>query len=123
MLRDFGASVVKVEDPGWVASLPRAAALKVLDEFEVVSAPVNDARDIAGDPHFIERTLVELTGSAPLGAAVMPGPVLHLASSSVPVYDGVPSVGEHTASVLTGALEMSPAELAELAGRGVIAAP
>jgi crotonobetainyl-CoA:carnitine CoA-transferase CaiB-like acyl-CoA transferase len=50
----------------------------------------------------------------------MPGPVLHMASSPAPVYDGVPAIGEHTASVLTGALELPQAELAELAGRGII---
>jgi crotonobetainyl-CoA:carnitine CoA-transferase CaiB-like acyl-CoA transferase len=50
----------------------------------------------------------------------MPGPVLHLASSPAPVYDGVPAIGEHTAAVLAGALRLPPDELAELAGRGVI---
>ena len=81
---------------------------------------VNDARDIVADPHFLERTLVELTGSQALGQAIMPGPVLHMASAPAPVYDGVPAIGEHTASVLAGALELTPAQLAELAGRGVI---
>jgi crotonobetainyl-CoA:carnitine CoA-transferase CaiB-like acyl-CoA transferase len=105
---------------GWVAGLRRAEVLKILDEFEVVSAPVNDARDIAGDPHFLERTLVALTGSPLLGSAIMPGPVLHMASSPVPVYDGVPSVGEHTVPVLTETLKLTPAELAGFAARGVI---
>ena len=111
---------IQAEVNGWVASLPRAAALKILDEFEVVSSAVNDAKDIISDPHFAERTLAELTGSALLGPAVMPGPVLHLASSPGPVYDGVPSIGEHTTPILSDVLAMSPAELAELAGRGII---
>jgi crotonobetainyl-CoA:carnitine CoA-transferase CaiB-like acyl-CoA transferase len=111
---------IQAEVSGWVATLPRAAVLKILDEFEVVSAAVNDARDIIADPHFAQRTLVELTGSPLLGPAVMPGPVLHLASSPGPVYDGVPSVGEHTAPVLSDALAMTPGELAELAARGII---
>jgi crotonobetainyl-CoA:carnitine CoA-transferase CaiB-like acyl-CoA transferase len=111
---------IQREVSGWVANLPRATALKILDEFEVVSAPVNDARDIVGDPHFAERTLVELTGSTLLGPAVMPGPVLHMASAPAPVYDGVPAVGEHTQSVLSGVLDLSPDELAELGGRGII---
>ena len=95
-------------------------AKRLMDEFEVVSAPVNDARDIVGDPHFLERTLVALTGSTLLGSAIMPGPVLHIASSPFPVYDGVPSVGEHTVPVLTETLKMTAIELAELAGRGII---
>jgi crotonobetainyl-CoA:carnitine CoA-transferase CaiB-like acyl-CoA transferase len=111
---------IQQEVSTWVAGRPRAEVLKILAEFEVVSAPVNDARDITRDPHFLERTLVQLTGSAALGPAVMPGPVLHLASSPAPVYDGVPAIGEHTAAVLAGALELPAAELAELAGRGII---
>jgi crotonobetainyl-CoA:carnitine CoA-transferase CaiB-like acyl-CoA transferase len=111
---------IQREVSGWVAGLPRAGVLKILDEFEVVSSAVNDARDIVGDPHFAERTLVELTGSTLLGPAVMPGPVLHMASAPGPVYDGVPSIGEHTTSVLSGVLDLTPDELAELGGRGVI---
>jgi crotonobetainyl-CoA:carnitine CoA-transferase CaiB-like acyl-CoA transferase len=104
----------------WVAARPRAEILKILDEFEVVSAPVNDARDIVADPHFLERTLVDVTGSDVLGPALMPGPVLHLASYPGPGYDGVPGIGEHTRPVLTQALGLAPGELDALAGRGVI---
>jgi len=105
---------------GWVATRSRADVLKILDEFEVVSAPVNDSRDIANDPHFLERTLVQLTGNETLGPAIMPGPVLHMTSYPGPVYDGVPGIGEHTTAVLTDALGLPPAELAELASRRVI---
>lgn len=111
---------IQQEVSGWVAGRSRAETLKILGEFEVVSAQVNDARDIVADPHFLERTLVELTGSQALGQATMPGPVLHMASAPAPVYDGVPAIGEHTASVLAGALELSQAQLAELAGQGII---
>jgi crotonobetainyl-CoA:carnitine CoA-transferase CaiB-like acyl-CoA transferase len=104
----------------WVAARPRAEILKILDEFEVVSASVNDARDIVADPHFQERTLVDVTGSDVLGPALMPGPVLHLASYPGPGYDGVPGIGEHTRPVLTQALGLTRGELDVLAGRGVI---
>jgi len=84
----------------WVGARPRAEALSILDEFEVVCSQVNDASDIVEDPHFRERTLVELTGSDVLGKVLMPGPVLHVASYAGPTYDGVPAIGEHTAEVL-----------------------
>jgi crotonobetainyl-CoA:carnitine CoA-transferase CaiB-like acyl-CoA transferase len=45
----------------WVAARPRHEVLAVLDEHEVVCSQVNDASDIVADPHFSERTLVELT--------------------------------------------------------------
>ncbi len=83
---------------------------------------MNDARDIVADPHFRERTLVELTGSDVLGRVLMPGPVLHLRSYDGPTYDGVPSIGEHTREVLTDLAAVSPAELDELAAAGTISA-
>jgi crotonobetainyl-CoA:carnitine CoA-transferase CaiB-like acyl-CoA transferase len=110
---------IQHEVSSWVAGLSRAEILKILDEFEVVSAPVNDARDITADPHFTERTLVDVIGSDVLGPAVMPGPVLHLASYPGPTYAGVPAIGEHTRPVLGDALGLTPAELDDLAGRGV----
>ena len=75
---------------GWVAERPRDEILKVLDEYEVVCSQVNDASDIVEDPHFLERTLVELTGVEALGRVLMPGPVLHSRATRGPVYDGVP---------------------------------
>lgn len=100
----------------WVRSRPRAEILAVLDEHEVVAAPVNDARDIARDPHFLERTLVRLAGTV-FGKAMMPGPVLRVKDYAGPVYDGVPAVGEHTEDVLAGELGMAADRLAELAAR------
>lgn len=103
----------------WVGAQSRADVLEVLDKFEVVASPVNDARDIMADPHFQERTLVELTGNAVLGSILMPGPIAHLASYAGPTYDGVPDIGEHTRAVLTAA-GLDPAELDVLAAAGVL---
>ena len=66
----------------------------------MVASAVNDAGDIAADPHFLERTLVEITGNEVLGRVLMPGPVLHLSRWDGPRYEGVPGVGEHTDEVL-----------------------
>jgi len=103
----------------WVKSRPRDEILAILDEYEVVAAAVNDASDIAADPHFTDRTLVELANTV-LGPAMVPGPVLHMRGTERPTYDGVPAVGEHTREVLSGELGMADAELARLAEAGVI---
>ncbi|MFB4308179.1 CaiB/BaiF CoA transferase family protein [Actinomadura sp. GTD37] len=93
-------AVVQAKVRDWVASVPRAEILRVLEEHEVVASAVNDAGDITADPHFLDRTLVEITGSDVLGRVLMPGPVLHLSRWDGPSYEGVPSVGEHTDEVL-----------------------
>lgn len=105
----------------WVRSRPRAEILTLLDQHDVVAAPVNDSRDIAADPHFTERTLAALTNTA-LGAALMPGPILHLTDSPAPAYEGVPAVGEHTREVLVEQLGLGLTQLSRLAASGVIAA-
>jgi crotonobetainyl-CoA:carnitine CoA-transferase CaiB-like acyl-CoA transferase len=48
---------------GWIKQRPRDEVLAILDKFDVVAAAVNDASDIAADPHFPERTLRPLTGT------------------------------------------------------------
>ncbi|GAA2448797.1 CoA transferase [Actinomadura vinacea] len=105
----------------WVKARPRDEVLAVLDEHEVAAAPVNDASDIVRDPHFTERTLVELAGTV-LGPALTPGPVLHVDGYAGPSYKGVPEIGEHTGEVLAGELGLGADELAELATGGVISA-
>jgi crotonobetainyl-CoA:carnitine CoA-transferase CaiB-like acyl-CoA transferase len=104
----------------WVASRPRREILEVLDKFEVVSAPVNDAGDIVADPHFRERTLTELTGHPLLDRVLMPGPVLHLRGYDGPGYHGVPAIGEHTRAVLAEWLGLDDAEFAALAAAAVV---
>ncbi len=103
----------------WVAQRPRDEVLADLDEHEVVAAAVNDAKDIVEDPHFRERTLVDLAGTV-LGKALVPGPVLHMGSYAGPTYDGVPSIGEHTHSALTDLLGMSSDELEALGAAAVV---
>lgn len=102
----------------WVRQRPRDETLKILDEFEVVAAAVNDSSDIVADPHFTERTLTALSDS-PLGEALVPGPILHVRDYDGPAYEGVPTVGEHTADVLSAA-GVTPEELARLVSAGVI---
>ena len=115
--------LVQKQVADWVGSLPRDQVLAVLEEHEVVSSPVNDASDIVADPHFLERTLVPITGNETLKSVLMPGPVLHMASYSGPEYRGVPSVGEHTHAVLAEEFRFSETELTQLADSGVISAP
>lgn len=103
----------------WVASRPRDETLAILDEFEVVGAPVNDASDIVADPHFASRTLVDLLNTR-LGPAKVPGPVLHVDTGTRPMYDGVPEVGEHTAQILRDELSMPDETIDELVGAGVV---
>jgi crotonobetainyl-CoA:carnitine CoA-transferase CaiB-like acyl-CoA transferase len=105
----------------WVARRPRDEVLGILEKHDVVCAAVNNARDIVADPHFRERTLVELTGSEALGRVLMPGPVLHLRGYDGPVYDGVPVIGQHSRSVLADWVGLDDDAFEVLAAAGIVA--
>ena len=104
----------------WVGSRPRDDVLMVLDALEVVASPANDARDIVENPHFLTRTLVDLSGNDVLGRILVPSPILHLRSYDGPRYVGVPSIGEHTGEVLSDVAGVTEPELVELASARVI---
>ena len=104
----------------WVQTQPRKEILAILESHNVVAAGVNDARDVTEDPHFSERTLVDLTGSDLLGKVKMPGPILHVSSYSGPEYDGVPEIGQHTKEVLRDFLGFDEDRIQSLAQSGVI---
>ena len=55
-----------------------------------------------------------------LGPALTPGPILHMRDYAGPTYDGVPTVGEHTAAVLGERLDLSTEALGALATASVI---
>ena len=103
----------------WVGARPRAQVLEIFDKFDVVGSPVSDSSDVVADPHFRERTLVDLAGTV-LGPALVPGPILHMTGYAGPTYHGVPSIGEHTADVLGARLGLSDAELSDLHQLGVV---
>jgi crotonobetainyl-CoA:carnitine CoA-transferase CaiB-like acyl-CoA transferase len=105
----------------WVAARPRAEILAQLDAYEVVAAPVNYARDMTEDPHFRERSLVRLAGTVLGDDVLVPGPVLHMGSYAGPEYEGVPAIGEHTASALRELLGTTAQDLDALGNSGVVA--
>ena len=102
----------------WVGSQPRAEVLSILDRHEVVAAAINDARDIAADPHFLARSLFPVVGSE---SWLTPGPLLRTDDDPAPPYPMAPRLGEHTAAVLGGELGLAEAELAALEQEGTIA--
>ena len=71
------------------------------------------------DPHFRQRSLVEITGNEALGRVLTPGPVLHVRDYDGPAYDGVPTIGQHTSQVLGELLDLGPADLDRLSAAGI----
>ena len=101
----------------WSANLDSAAALSILEQAEVPSAPIYAVDDMYRDEHFIARGMFEKGTHEAVDI-----PSMHPKLSKTPGgtdWTG-PALGEHTAEVLEELLGLDAAERSRLAGDGVV---
>ena len=99
-----------------------AAELDVrLDEHGVVSGPIYSIEDIANDPHFQARDMIQRYQDDDLGDIAVPGfvPVLSETKSEI-AWLGSSEVGAHNEEIYCGLLDMTQTELQELKNDGII---
>ena len=99
-----------------------AAELDVrLDEHGVVSGPIYSIEDIANDPHFQARDMIQRYQDDDLGDIAVPGfvPVLSETKSEI-AWLGSSEVGAHNEEIYCGWLGMTQTELQELKNDGII---
>ena len=99
-----------------------AAELDVrLDEHGVVSGPIYSIEDIANDPHFQARDMIQRYQDDDLGDIAVPGfvPVLSETKSEI-AWLGPSEVGAHNEEIYCGLLGMTQTELQELKNDGII---
>jgi len=104
---------------GWVSAHDLAHVLEVLEKADVPSAKIYDIADIASDPHYAMREMVQqftLRDGKPLK---LPGIVPKLSETPGETKWIGPALGEHTAEVLS-ALGYGEEQQRELKRRGVI---
>lgn len=87
----------------WTTRHTAEEALAVLDEAGVPSGPIYTAEDIAGDPQYAARNMIQKfdvsTGEEVLHDVGFPGIVPVLGGKSLPIRSLGPDLGEHTAEV------------------------
>ncbi len=99
-----------------------AAELDVrLDKHGVVSGPIYSIEDIANDPHFQARDVIQRYQDDDLGDIAVPGfvPVLSETKSEI-AWLGSSEVGAHNEEIYCGLLGMTPTELQALENDGII---
>ncbi len=95
----------------WTTRQTSEKALRVLDEADVPSGPIYNAKDMLEDPHFNSRGLFEsvMVGGEPLK---IPAIAPKLADTpGTTQWPGPAQVGEHTREVLNDLLGMSAEEI------------
>jgi crotonobetainyl-CoA:carnitine CoA-transferase CaiB-like acyl-CoA transferase len=104
----------------WSKGHARDTIVERLVEAGVPVAALNDAADVARDPHFRERQVVVDVETPDVGTISMQGIVPKLSMTPGSINWSGPSMGMHNASVFCGLLGLSDDEIGRLRTAGVI---
>ena len=105
----------------WTRELTATELDTRLDQYGVVSGPIYTIEDIANDPHYQARDMIQRYQDDELGDNAVPGfvPVLSETKSET-AWLGSSEVGAHNEAIYCGLLGMTQAELQELKNDGII---
>lgn len=105
----------------WAGELDAADALAALDAAGVPAGPIYTAADISTDSQYAARNMIQKfdvsTGDEVLPGVGFPGIVPVIGDQSLPIRNLGPDLGENTEEILSGLLNMDPAEISAASGR------
>ncbi|MDN3560993.1 CoA transferase [Halomonas sp. FeN2] len=98
--RSQQADMIDAAIQAWTAERPRDAILQALDDARVPAGYPYTAEDIAFDPHYLAREMIQ-TFTRPNGKPLkVPGVLPKLSATPGRIGDGGPTLGQHTDDVL-----------------------
>ncbi|WP_386080269.1 CaiB/BaiF CoA transferase family protein [Vreelandella sp. F11] len=98
--RSQQAEMIDAAIQAWTEDRPRDAILQALDEARVPAGYPYTAEDIAHDPHYLAREMIQ-TFTRPNGKPLkVPGVLPKLSATPGRLGDGGPALGQHTDDVL-----------------------
>jgi len=98
--RSQQAEMIDAAIQTWTEERPRDAILQALDEARVPAGYPYTAEDIAFDPHYLAREMIQ-TFNRPNGKPLkVPGVLPKLSATPGRIGDGGPTLGQHTDDVL-----------------------
>ncbi|NAO94432.1 MULTISPECIES: CaiB/BaiF CoA transferase family protein [unclassified Halomonas] len=98
--RSQQADMIDAAIQSWTEERPRDAILQALDEARVPAGYPYTAEDIAFDPHYLAREMIQ-TFTRPNGKPLkVPGVLPKLSATPGQIGDGGPTLGQHTDDVL-----------------------
>ncbi|KIN13302.1 CoA transferase [Vreelandella titanicae] len=98
--RSQQADMIDAAIQSWTEERPRDAILQALDEARVPAGYPYTAEDIAHDPHYLAREMIQ-TFTRPNGKPLkVPGVLPKLSATPGRLGDGGPALGQHTDDVL-----------------------
>ncbi|PKG46856.1 MULTISPECIES: CaiB/BaiF CoA transferase family protein [Halomonadaceae] len=117
--RSQQAEMIDAAIQTWTEERPRDAILQALDDARVPAGYPYTAADIAFDPHYLAREMIQ-TFTRPNGEPLkVPGVLPKLSATPGRIGDGGPTLGQHTDDVL-GELGIDHETRAKLRQAGII---
>jgi formyl-CoA transferase len=104
----------------WTAQRNVAEVLARLDEASVPAGRIYSVADIAADPHYLARGMLQTIAMGDGDALQVPGIVPKLSRTPGAQRRNAPRLGQDTDAVLAE-IGLTPAQIAELKRRGVVA--
>jgi len=103
----------------WIAARTRDEVMEIFEREDVTASPIYDPRDMAGDPHFIERGLIVELPDEEIGSAPMHNIVPRLSETPGTFRRPAPGIGADTDELLSE-IGVDAAELTDLRAAGII---
>lgn len=105
----------------WTKTLDVQELDALLDKHGVVTGPIYTIADIAEDPHFKDRNMVQRVEDGTFGDMAVPGFAPRLTHSESEIaWLGPQEVGSHNAEIYGGLLGLSEDEMRQLEDDGII---
>jgi crotonobetainyl-CoA:carnitine CoA-transferase CaiB-like acyl-CoA transferase len=105
----------------WTLRLTKAELVRALDAVGVVCGPIYSIEDIAHDPHFHARGMIQRVADPRFGELAVPGTVPKLSETPTSIFWlGPAEPGSHNNQVYRDLLKLDDAELSRMKAEGVI---
>jgi formyl-CoA transferase len=103
----------------WTARRTQAEVLEAMERAQVPAGRIYSAADIAADPHFAARGMIETITAADGEPLKVPGIIPKLSATPGAIRTKAPQLGEHTDEVLR-AIGYSEQEMKQLRNAGIV---
>ena len=115
------AQMARIDDAisAWTSRLNQSEVLEAMEQAQVPAGRIYTAADIAADPHYAARGMIEEIIAGDGEPLKVPGVVPKLSGSPGAIRTPAPGLGEHTDEILTG-LGYSSSEISQMRTKSVV---
>ena len=118
-LREYSEEIRVMAEP-WFEERTKKELFEVLQANKVPSGPVNNAEDVANDPHLNARGFFAEYDQPEVGPVKVPGRPFVMSKTPWSLRRPAPTLGEHNVEILGGRYGFSGVDLTDLRRTGII---